>query len=145
MTDPLIRPATTADAPALTACFSAAYAPWRARLPDLPDVSGGLDDDIRDHMVFVAEDDSGLLAGIVLVQRGDVLHVANLAVHPQASGRGLARRLMDAAEAQARASGCHRMYLATHRDMPGNVALYRHLGWRVVETGPRKVTMEKGL
>lgn len=140
-----LRPALPEDALRLAACFDAAWAPWRVRLPDLPDVTGGLAEDIRDNRVIVADAGEQILGGIVLVSGKDALHVANLAVDPQAAGQGLARRLMEAAEGIARSDGHTRMQLATHKDMPGNVALYQHLGWTVTARGPRKIEMEKRL
>lgn len=125
-----LRRAEVADAAALTACFAAAYAPF-AEL-GLPPVTEGLADDIRDHNVWVAEVDDVLRGGIVLVLGGHA-HIANLAVHPDASGHGVGRTLIDKATAAAAAAGHSEMRLATHALMTDTRAFYRKLGW--AETG----------
>ena len=48
-----IRKATADDAPALAAAFAEAYSEIAKRLPDLPDVSEGVAEDIADREVWV--------------------------------------------------------------------------------------------
>ena len=142
---PSLRRAAPGDAGALAACIDAAYAGYRAAGIDLPPVSEGIADDIRDHIAWVAVHDDEIVGGLVLVIREDVALIANVAVHPAASGTGLGRALMQQAETEARERGLPRMTLTTHADMPGNLRLYEHLGWRETGRDGNKVRMEKAI
>ena len=136
-----IRPATADDAPGLTACIDAAYAPYVAMGLDLPPVSEGIAADIRDHHVWVAKQSDQIVGGVVLVL-GDAAHLANLAVHPDAGGQGLGQALIATATNAARAAGYDRLYLATHHKMTGTQAFYRRLGWAEAGRDGNKVYFE---
>lgn len=141
----MIRPATLADAGGLKAAITAAYAPYAELGLGLPPVAEGLDDDIKNHHVWVAEDRGFILGGIVLcLTEGDAF-IANLAVHPIGEGQGLGRHLIDTATTAAQAAGCKQVTLTTHKDMTGSQAFYARLGW--IETGQDgdKVTFELDL
>ncbi len=140
----IIRRAKVSDSDALAACISAAYADALARGVSLPPVAEGIDADIRDQLVWVAED-GGVRGGVVLGLRDDVAHLINIAVDPSCGGRGIGRRLIETVLAAAQAAGAKRMDLATHVDMPENVALYTHLGWRVTGRHENKVLMSRDL
>ncbi|MET3613800.1 ribosomal protein S18 acetylase RimI-like enzyme [Rhizobium aquaticum] len=93
-----------------------------------------------DTILLVAEID-GLIEGTVQLglklppnqpHRGDI---KKLMVHPDARGRGLSRRLMEAAEAAARARGRSLLVLDTATGEPAE-DIYRHLGWREAGTIP---------
>ena len=75
--------------------------------------------------------------------------VENVAVHPDHQGRGLGRRLLDFAEAEARAAGLPELRLYTNEAMTENLALYRHFGHEEVdrraEHGYRRVFLRKRL
>jgi GNAT superfamily N-acetyltransferase len=58
--------------------------------------------------------------------------VKRLWVAPAARGRGLARRLMAAAEEAARNLGYTRLRLDTNENLPEAIALYRATGWAEV-------------
>ena len=120
----MIRPATLDDAVGLRAAVIAAYAPFVAKGIGLPPFVDGLDDDIRDHHVWVAEDRRLIFGGIVLVMNGKQAHIANLAVHPMGEGQGLGRRLIDTANAAALTAGCTQTDLTTHKDMTETQAFY---------------------
>lgn len=137
-----VRRATVADVLALIACIDAAYASHAAQGIDLPPVSEGVGEDILDNVVWLAVEDDELLGGVILSVAGEVAHLMNVAVHPDQSGRGIGRALITAATASAREAGHGRMRLATHKDMPANVALYEHLGWVVTGTEGDKILME---
>ena len=145
MTIPNIRRATHNDAKALAACIDAAYAIYARRISDLPNVSEGIDDDIKNNIVYVAEQGDMIVGGLVLsAQRGFML-LMNIAVHPNAAGLGIGRALMDKADAETLERGLSEMRLSTHVEMPENVALYEHLGWREAARSGRKVQMKKSL
>ncbi|MCI2399897.1 GNAT family N-acetyltransferase [Aliiroseovarius subalbicans] len=138
------RKAGASDSGALSHVIDAAYAPARATLPDLPDVSGGLADDIAAGSVWVAQTDGAVVGGAVL-GLGDYAHLVNLAVHPDFGGRGIARALIDVVQGVAKDAGFTALHLATHVGMPENVAMYHHLGWREVSRTGSKVMMVKPL
>ena len=140
-----IRPATIADLAALRAVFDAAYAQARAEIADLPDVTGGLADDLAQQTCFAALWDGAIVGGLVLGLHRDHAHLVNLAVSPDHGGKGVAKALIGVAEDACRGAGLHELRLATHVKMPQNVAIYGRLGW--IETGrdDRKVMMVKRL
>ncbi|EAV40789.1 hypothetical protein SIAM614_17294 [Stappia aggregata IAM 12614] len=133
------------DAPRLKACIDAAYAPVKSTLPDLPDVSAGIAADISQNHVFVAEFADRIIGCAILGLSGTSAHLMNLAVDPDVKGRGVGRRLIEAAEAFAGKNGARAMHLATHIGMPENIALYTHLGWSEMERNGNKVLMSKDL
>jgi ribosomal protein S18 acetylase RimI-like enzyme len=94
METPLIRRAMAQDAAPLARVMAAAYAPFALTIPDLPDVTSGLDHDIADHLVWVAIAGQTLIGGLVAIRMSSGLHIANLAVHPRAGGQGIGLRFM---------------------------------------------------
>jgi ribosomal protein S18 acetylase RimI-like enzyme len=147
-----IRPATAADIPAVVALIDAAY---RHYIPIL----GGrrprpMDDDQQARIaageLFVLADDGPLLGVVTMAVQADAVHIFNLAVHPDAQGRGLLRRLVGFAEDAARAQNLPRLTLFTNAAMTRNRAIYAHLGFRQLreETTPagyQVVFMERPL
>lgn len=145
MPNPTIRRAVAGDAQALAACIDAAYAVYAARIADLPAVSDGIAEDIRDNIVWVSIRDDRIVGGLVLIARPDHIVLANVAVDPAAAGEGIGRALIELAETETRRLDLDTLRLSTHVDMPENVRLYEHLGWRETGRSANKVTMEKRL
>ncbi len=140
-----IRPARIEDTDPVTQVIGAAYAPLRADLVDLPEVTAGVADQIAGGGAWVAEQ-AGTILGVVLTSRtGTNLHIVNLAVSPAAAGSGIGSALMAHVERMATDDGIERLRLATHRDLPANVAFYGRRGWRVTERDGSKVLMERVL
>jgi GNAT superfamily N-acetyltransferase len=142
------RLAHEADLPALREVVRAAYDPYLARMDRAP---APLVVDIRPriregHVWTVGRPVIGL---ICLCPLDDALLIENLAVHPNAQGTGLGRRLMDFAEGLARRKGLDRLTLYTNEVMTENLAIYGHFGYREIgrrtEGGYRRVFMEKVL
>jgi N-acetylglutamate synthase-like GNAT family acetyltransferase len=129
----LIRRAQISDAAELAMCIDAAYSRAILQGIELPAVSEGIEQDIHDHLVWVATNNDRIVGGIVVSLNTDHAHLVNIAVHPGEAGKGIAKSLIQTAVAEVRQQNLGRIDLATHVDMPGNVALYTHLGW--VETG----------
>ena len=140
-----LRPAVAGDATALTDCIIAAYARYKAQGINLPPVSEGVAEEIRDKTVILADEGGEVLGGVILSVADDIAYLLNIAVHPDQAGRGIGRALIEAAIGTARRAGHSRMKLATHRLMPANVALYEHLGWTVTHRDSEKVVMELAL
>lgn len=139
-----IRQATQSDTEALVRVIDRAYEIYKIELPDLPDVSSGVEDEIAEGNVWVAESGS-VVGGVFLTFDGTEAVLTNIAVDPIRSGEGIGKALIAHAEAECKKRGVLTLKLATHVKMPENVALYSHLGW--VETGREgnKVYMSKQL
>lgn len=65
-----------------------------------------------------------------LTSDGD-LYVGRVAVDPARHGRGIGRALMTWAEGEARRRRCHGVAVAVRLALPGNLDLYRRLGYRL--------------
>lgn len=61
----------------------------------------------------------------------DAYYIQNIAVDPSAQGRGLGRRLMEEAFAQARAEGCSECHLDVN-SVQLAVQFYQHLGMEIL-------------
>lgn len=136
------RLARAEEAPAIARLIDAAYQPYRDQALTLPDVSGGVSDSIAAGQVWVMDDLSGVL---MLATEIPTAHLMNVAVAPDARGRGIGGQLIRWALELAQEAGCTEIALATHVDMPDNVALYVHLGWRETERDETRVMMVRPL
>ena len=85
--------------------------------------------DYRPLGVFERDPHSGdVVAGLYGFTWGDWLEIKFVWVRPDHRGRGLARRLVEMAEAEARARGCHSAWLDSYSfQAPG---MYEKLGYR---------------
>jgi ribosomal protein S18 acetylase RimI-like enzyme len=135
----VIRPARPEDRAAVEDIVRDAYAKWVALIGVQPKP---LRADYRALIdagrVFVLTSEGSVAGLIVLTAEPDALLVENVAVRPADQGRGLGRRLLAFAEAQARTLGKPAIRLYTHELMTTNLALYEALGYR--ETGRENVT-----
>ena len=112
-----------------------AYGIYVARIgkppgPMLDDYAALVD---RGVVSVLNDTDGAVVAIIVLLPQLDHLLLDNIAVAPGHQGRGLGRRLVAFAEAEAARLGCREIRLYTHQLMTENIALYARLGF--VETG----------
>lgn len=129
-----IRPAEPADLAAIERIVHDAYAGYLPRMgtkpgPMLADYAAVL----ATRRVDVVEADGEVLGLVVLHPERDGMLLENVAVAPDAQGRGLGGLLLAHAEQVARAGGCATIRLYTHVTMVENVARYRRAGY--VETG----------
>ncbi len=145
MTDLILRTAEPGDVNAIEICITSAYADAIRKFADIPDVASGIEGDIANRNVLVAEEGGQLLGVIIYGLKAGVMMVFNLAVVPQAQGRGLARKLLAAAEADALTAGLSVLCLRTHRLMGETRAMYTHLGWHEVEVTGNSVMMKKNV
>jgi len=126
-----IRQAEAADEAAIAALIEAAYSHY---IPIIGRKPRPMLDDHAARIVagehYVAEGDGALL-GVITLTAGhpDALHIFNIAVHPEAQGRGLLRQLLAFAEREARQRGLHWLTLYTNVAMVKNRAIYNHLGF----------------
>ena len=142
-----IRPAISADAPAVTAIAEAAYARYipaigRKPAPMVADFAGL----IAQGLVFVTGAPDGF---IVFFPKDGAMFLENVAVHPVAAGRGLGRALIAFCEAEARRLGLPAITLYTNEKMLANQNLYPRLGYtethRVSEQGFSRIYYRKAI
>ncbi|MGW2344137.1 GNAT family N-acetyltransferase [Streptomyces sp. NPDC001661] len=131
--EPAIRRATAADVPAVKAVTDAAYHHYIARIGVVPAPMEA------DHAANVA---AGLVhvtgapdvTGLVVVEaRPDHLFLDSIAVHPDAHGQGVGRRLLTFVEEHARVLGLPEVRLYTNALMWENQELYPRYGYEIVE------------
>ena len=140
-----IRIAEPDDLDGITEVVEAAYSPLADDIPDLPNVTDDLADELEEGVTWVADIDERVVGVLLSFAQEGGLNIANLAVHPDASGCGIGRALMNVAETFVRTEGGLELRLTTHRDIPNNVAFYEGLGWVVIERDGVKVFMIKDL
>lgn len=136
--DLFIRQATAADRPRLIALVNSAYAIETF-------LQGTRTDELRlasmmaKGSILVAEDpvagtnSASLLACVYFEVRGARGYMGLLAVDPMHQRKGLANRMVQAAEDQLRAAGCEEADIIVLSMRPELLPFYRHLGY--VETG----------
>jgi GNAT superfamily N-acetyltransferase len=138
------RRARPEDAGEIRAMVRSAYVKYLDRVEVEPKpMLADYDAAVVRHQVWLLRRDGKPTAVLELIPEPDYLLVENVAVAPEAQGRGLGRRLMTFAEAEARRQGFAELRLYTHERFVENIALYLSLGYR--ETGrerlPQKVVV----
>ncbi|MEV6885609.1 GNAT family N-acetyltransferase [Streptomyces sp. NPDC051135] len=136
-----IRPAVTSDVPAVKAVTDAAYRPYIERIGVVPQpMEADHAANVAAGKVFVTDepgtDPAGVagLVGLVVVEAyPDHLFLDSIAVHPDAHGRGVGRRLLRFVDAHARALRLPEVRLYTNAMMWENRAIYPKYGYEVVE------------
>jgi predicted N-acetyltransferase YhbS len=107
---------------------------------------------LEKNRLFLAEDDGRISGAVFATQKGDAVYLDRLAVDPEVRCRGIARRLIEAVEAHAHATGAARITLGVRLALQHNIDYFRR--WGFVETGrqthdgfdaPTSMDMEKRL
>ncbi|MEU0413636.1 GNAT family N-acetyltransferase [Streptomyces griseorubiginosus] len=132
MTNEEIRPAGSADVPAVKAVTDAAYEHYIERIGLVPQPMR------RDHAANVAAGQvyvtgDPVVGLVVIEERADHLYLDNIAVRPDAQGQGVGGRLLRFVEAHARALGLPEVRLYTNAKMWENQEIYPRFGYEVVE------------
>jgi ribosomal protein S18 acetylase RimI-like enzyme len=132
----MIRPAIARDEPEIRACAEQAYARYvpligQKPAPMLADYAA----QISAGEVHVATDDQNAFQGFIVFYPEDGhIMLENVAVLPNAAGRGVGKRLIGFCEEAARQSGMN-VHLYTNEKMTENLSMYPKLGY--VEVGRR--------
>lgn len=138
MTDEEIRVAVAADVPAVKAVTDAAYHPYIERIGVVPvPMRADHAANVAAGRVFVTGDP--VVGLVVLEEHEDHLFLDSIAVHPEAHGQGVGRRLLRFVDARARGLGLPEVRLYTNAMMWENQKIYPKYGYDVVErrvTGP---------
>ncbi|MET0600457.1 MAG: GNAT family N-acetyltransferase [Baekduia sp.] len=156
-----LRAATRADIPVIVGLVlrcDETVPEWLGRTVPIPPEAGEeLEWELRfarsGAWIQVAEEDDGTIAGVVAFANGQVsredrtivpglAHVSAVFVEPSRWRRGVARRLLDGADAAMRAAGHERAQLWTLEGSPAE-QLYAGLGW--ARDGRRDVYPPMGL
>jgi ribosomal protein S18 acetylase RimI-like enzyme len=130
---PGIRLATAADVPAVKAVTDAAYHHYIERIGVVPaPMEADHAANVAAGRVYVtgAREPVGL---VVVEPHPDHLFLDSIAVHPDAHGQGVGRRLLTFVEEHARALGLFEVTLYTHQKMWENQRLYTRYGYEFVE------------
>jgi len=127
-----VRRATSRDSEAILICLRAAFAPYQSRYTakgyeDTTLTTTLLADRLMEMAVFVAVAGKDEIVGTIAC--GDC-HLRGMAVLPAALGKGVARLLLEAAEAQLRAEGCQRVTLDTTEPLERAMRFYEKHGYR---------------
>jgi ribosomal protein S18 acetylase RimI-like enzyme len=143
-----IRRARATDVTDVGACVAAAYSHYVSRIGQPPRPM--LDDYaelIRRQTVFVLTERQRVIGIIVLIREEQSLLLDNVAVRPDYQGRGLGRKLIGFAEAEAVRLELNAVTLYTHEQMTENIEIYKKLGFneieRKTEQGYKRVYMRK--
>ncbi|MET9843650.1 GNAT family N-acetyltransferase [Streptomyces ossamyceticus] len=127
-----IRRAVLADVDAVRAVTDAAFRPYIERIGLVPrPMRADHAANVAAGRVFVTGDP---VTGLVVVEaHDDHLYLDVIAVHPDAHGRGVGRRLLDFVDTHARALGLPEIRLCTNAMMWENRKMYPKFGYEVVE------------
>ena len=123
----MIRPAGLADLEALSRLEQQAFATDRLSRRSFRHLL------TRGHALTLVDEAHGRLRGYVLLllrQGTSLARLYSIAVAPDAQRQGVARALVEAAEAAALEQGCMVMRLEIRRDNAASLALFRRLGYR---------------
>lgn len=150
MAEPELRRAVREDAPVLRRIAEAAYALYVPRIGRRPaPMDADFSTQVARGRVWIAEVDGEPAGYLVGYPRDADWFVENLAVDPTYQDRGVGRRLMVMAEAQARRCGLPRVALYTNRRMWESAGFYGRLGFYVThaaeEAGFQRIYMAKDL
>ncbi|MBW6426080.1 GNAT family N-acetyltransferase [Rhizobium sp. XQZ8] len=133
----MIRKAVAADEAAIRACAEQAYARYVAVIGRKPapmvadygaQIAAGL-------VHVVVSEGEGLQGFIVFFLKNTAMLLENVAVRPEAAGKGMGRSLTAYCEAEAQRLGLTAVRLYTNEKMVENLSIYSRLGY--VETGRR--------
>lgn len=131
----VLRTATIGDAASIAATIAASFAQYRGKLvPEsgaFRETAEGIAAEFARGASAIVAERGGEMLGCVLVEEmeGD-LYFGRLSVRPLARGQGLARRLIEAIEGEARRRGLAGVRLGVRIVLTENQRLFASLGYR---------------
>ncbi|MGX4693085.1 GNAT family N-acetyltransferase [Streptomyces sp. JNUCC 63] len=131
-----IRAASAADVPDVKAVTDAAHRHYIERIGVVPaPMEADHAADVAAGRVFVTREPAAdrVIGLVVLEARTDHLFLDSIAVHPEAHGQGVGRRLLEFVEARAHALGLPEVRLYTNAMMWENQRICPKFGYEVVE------------
>jgi predicted N-acetyltransferase YhbS len=128
--DIAIRKATDADVDDVAAVFAAAFEPLRSIYRPTAEVAARQPQRAQAGTRLVAEVAGRLVATVQFDSHQEHVHIMGLAVHPDFQRMGIAGRMIDWIESQARSLGHNLVVLDTIKET-GNVSVFEKLGFRV--------------
>jgi ribosomal protein S18 acetylase RimI-like enzyme len=153
----VLRPATPADAAALAATIAAAFEQYRGKLvPEsgaFRETADTIAAELRNGAGAIIAERNDVVLGCVMtkLEEGD-LYFGRLSVLPAARGEGLARRLVEAVEAEAQARDLPGVRLGVRVVLTDNQRLFQSLGYREISREahegfdhPTSINMRKAL
>ncbi|UYN96637.1 MAG: GNAT family N-acetyltransferase [Enhydrobacter sp.] len=152
-----LRTATAADASAIAATIAAAFEQYRGKLvPEsgaFRESTAGIAAELAKGAGAIVAERNGEVVGCVMVKpMEDDLYFGRLSVLPRARGLGLARRLVEAVEDEARRRGLAGVRLGVRVVLAGNQRLFRSLGYEEISREahegfdhPTSINMRKSL
>lgn len=153
----VLRPATPDDADLLAATIAAAFEQYRGKLvPEsgaFRETADTIAAELRNGAGAIIAERNGVAMGCVMTKlEGGDLYFGRLSVLPAARGEGLARRLIDAVEAEARARGLPGVRLGVRVVLTDNQRLFQSLGYHEISREahdgfeyPTSINMRKSL
>jgi predicted N-acetyltransferase YhbS len=132
-----IRQANQEDAEAVHAVVQSAFEEFRDKLAVSVSALDESVEDVRkaisEERVVVALEGAEAVGTVRYEVKPGLLYVGRLAVLPAYRGRGVGAALMAYIERLAPSLGRTRIQLATRESIPGNIAFYGHIGYRITE------------
>jgi len=132
-----IRQANANDARGILHCLAAAFEPYRARYTEGAYLDTVLTPEtilerLQTMRVFVAESDRGEVVGTIACAMVDATegHLRGMSVLPNRQGRGIAEKLLQAAEHELAQQGCRRITLDTTDPLERAMRFYENHGYR---------------
>lgn len=131
------RKATSEDAKMVRHVVRAAYAKWVPIIDREPLLMvADYDRAVKDHDIDLLYSGDALIGVIETVQHPDHLWIENIAVLPEAQGKGFGKRLLARAEEKAFQSACGEIRLLTNEAFTANVELYQGVGFVIDKCEP---------
>ena len=142
--------ATEEDVISIQNCVRRSYEHYVERLGKEP---GPMIDDyvyrVKNDNIYVIRAEDTVIGLVVLVIDDGRCLLDNIAVAPEASGKGLGKLLMNFAEEQTKKFGFNELELYTHELMTENISMYEKWDYKVdrliSEKGFNRVYMKKNL
>jgi GNAT superfamily N-acetyltransferase len=132
----LIRRASAADARGILECLASSFEPYRASYTpaaylDTVLTAETITQRLETMQVFVAVAD-GQVMGTIACTMSNVAegHLRGMAVLPKWQGRGIAGKLLQAAEGELLSQGCSRITLDTTEPLQPAMRFYEQHGYR---------------